>query len=760
MDDAVRQLKWKNNAGGQIVDLNKNILKLKELIYNREKKFQEQENIKSQIVKIDELIKEKNNLRLRLNDLKLLGKLNKIKMIVNLMNERNILRNQIETENINYEKAKEIVYICFEQEKEIKILENDIKELKKDLKSSVGYQINEEEINDLNFHMKKKEELEYILNNLDKVVLQEANVLKNNYLLYKQEANKLEMMKKESLSLEKYINQYEEFKIQLDQLEVKRASIEGEFDKKKEKMNSENEKCILEEEKLKTSRMKYFKYFIIFIIIFCILGGLGLILNRFLIFWISFAFTAVGILYFELLNKKLKNKMVDVSKERERLQKDFLDLVINTKNEISNKINQVNDKINYLNKYVNKYKDIELSQITLCRDLDSRKDYININFKRLKSNLKDLLLKIQIFNFNIDEFLMSEEIEIQVKKIYEFVAEKIKMEEDYLNKRLYDKKCESYEEFIRKYNSCLKNHGLIKLIDSKEGILNYKKCEFLRKMSLLENTKTYQDAVLKLSTMICVVKEEENKNSEIKALLKSLDIKYDSIELLKKMSLKVEEDISCNIKNLNMSDIEISSAEKRIKILDEMKLEEKKDELKYKTEVFSESVSELKERLSDMEERLRKKEIYLKSLDTAKEVLNESYNELKDKISPRINKEASFIFKSLTDNKYDSLFVQEDRGMLVKDGAFNRNCSVFSSGTIDQAYLSLRLAISCIISGNEPIPVLIDDVLVRYDDERLLLAFKYLKSHSQNYNTQIIIFTCHNYITAFAKKMGIELINL
>ena len=62
-----------------------------------------------------------------------------------------------------------------------------------------------------------------------------------------------------------------------------------------------------------------------------------------------------------------------------------------------------------------------------------------------------------------------------------------------------------------------------------------------------------------------------------------------------------------------------------------------------------------------------------------------------------------------------------------------------STGTIDQLYLSLRLAMLDEIS-NEKVPIILDESFAYYDDERLKNILNYLVNEFND--RQIIIFTC------------------
>jgi uncharacterized protein YhaN len=68
--------------------------------------------------------------------------------------------------------------------------------------------------------------------------------------------------------------------------------------------------------------------------------------------------------------------------------------------------------------------------------------------------------------------------------------------------------------------------------------------------------------------------------------------------------------------------------------------------------------------------------------------------------------------------------------------------SGMSDGTTDQLYLALRIAsIENYVKDNEPIPIIVDDILVHIDDERSKETLKVLLELSNH--TRIIFFTLH-----------------
>ncbi|MFH1480492.1 MAG: AAA family ATPase [Pseudomonadota bacterium] len=73
-----------------------------------------------------------------------------------------------------------------------------------------------------------------------------------------------------------------------------------------------------------------------------------------------------------------------------------------------------------------------------------------------------------------------------------------------------------------------------------------------------------------------------------------------------------------------------------------------------------------------------------------------------------------------------------------------------SDGTIDQLYLALRLAsLEAYMEKNESIPFIVDDILIRFDNERAIATFQALGEFSRL--TQVIFFTHHRHLVDLAE---------
>ena len=148
---------------------------------------------------------------------------------------------------------------------------------------------------------------------------------------------------------------------------------------------------------------------------------------------------------------------------------------------------------------------------------------------------------------------------------------------------------------------------------------------------------------------------------------------------------------------------------------------------------------------------------FCEATDIALQTLQESYTEVRSGYSIVLEKNAGEIFSLLTNQKYSNMSVSDDFDINVNEqNVFgSHDIAYLSSGTEDQAYLSLRLALSKLLCNqNENLPILLDDALTQYDDTRMKNASVFLKSYSAE--NQIIMFTCHKNIYDTAKLLGAE----
>jgi uncharacterized protein YhaN len=120
-------------------------------------------------------------------------------------------------------------------------------------------------------------------------------------------------------------------------------------------------------------------------------------------------------------------------------------------------------------------------------------------------------------------------------------------------------------------------------------------------------------------------------------------------------------------------------------------------------------------------------------------------------------KRASEHFSALTLGSFDGLmtdFNEKDEPVLagIRSGGERVTVEGMSSGTRDQLYLALRLAsLEKYMESAEPMPFIVDDVLVDFDDARSQAALKALAELAEK--TQVILFTHHSQVVEQSKQL-------
>ena len=128
------------------------------------------------------------------------------------------------------------------------------------------------------------------------------------------------------------------------------------------------------------------------------------------------------------------------------------------------------------------------------------------------------------------------------------------------------------------------------------------------------------------------------------------------------------------------------------------------------------------------------------ALNVALETLAQARAELQRRFAPRIATRAQTLMQRMTDGRYHSLSMDDNLAIRAGAGEETVLHDILwrSDGTVDQLYLSLRLAVAEELTPKAPL--VLDDALVRFDDERMKAAVEILKEMGQK--KQIILFTC------------------
>ena len=116
---------------------------------------------------------------------------------------------------------------------------------------------------------------------------------------------------------------------------------------------------------------------------------------------------------------------------------------------------------------------------------------------------------------------------------------------------------------------------------------------------------------------------------------------------------------------------------------------------------------------------------------------------------------ASELFRTFTGNSFEALgtaFDDQDNPILTGiRGGTNVTVAGMSEGTRDQLYLALRLAaIEMHHRKHEPMPIILDDLLMTFDDDRARAILPVLYDIGRR--SQILLFTHHQHLTELARQ--------
>lgn len=400
----------------------------------------------------------------------------------------------------------------------------------------------------------------------------------------------------------------------------------------------------------------------------------------------------------DLNNKNNLLKEIKIINEKEKIEKEKIKIKENIKKENIEKIKLIKEKIN---KIKNENKNIfEINN-------EKTKNNKKINNEKNKLNKKIIIVFIFLLIINFLQFIFIKNklinyiflLTVPMTLIY-FIISKNK-----LNKKI--KKQKNIDE------NNLKN---IEKINLEINNLN-------NEINLLE-------------------KNNNNLEKEINNLKSNLNLKInlEKEKIKNKYLNKIEKSEIINFINLENINYEIEKLQNEInnKKIRSHTLELDKKNIAPKLD----NLSKIEEELVNNNERMSTLNKLNLSFELAKEILAESYEEMRNTVTPKFTQELSKNISEITEKKYSKIMFNDEQGLIVELESGNYvPASKLSIGTIDQLYLSLRLSMIDELS-EENLPIILDEAFAYYDTERLTNILKYL---DEKYKThQIILFTCTN----------------
>jgi uncharacterized protein YhaN len=128
---------------------------------------------------------------------------------------------------------------------------------------------------------------------------------------------------------------------------------------------------------------------------------------------------------------------------------------------------------------------------------------------------------------------------------------------------------------------------------------------------------------------------------------------------------------------------------------------------------------------------------------------------------PAVIQKAGGYFRQITDGAYHDLVISlgNHQVTVYTEEGIPKRISELSRGTREQLLLSLRLGLIEEYEENgEPLPVVLDDLLVNFDPLRAEQAARALSSFAQN--RQVFFFTCHPQMRELFAEQAVNLIHL
>lgn len=127
-----------------------------------------------------------------------------------------------------------------------------------------------------------------------------------------------------------------------------------------------------------------------------------------------------------------------------------------------------------------------------------------------------------------------------------------------------------------------------------------------------------------------------------------------------------------------------------------------------------------------------------KALELSMEVIQKIAKQIYEEVGDELHEAVSKNLSKITNGKYDSIVLDEELRLFIWENGKKIPVNQLSRGTLEQAYLAMRMAVGSILMQEEPMPVLLDETFSMYDDNRLADTLRWLSE----YPGQILLFSC------------------
>lgn len=300
---------------------------------------------------------------------------------------------------------------------------------------------------------------------------------------------------------------------------------------------------------------------------------------------------------------------------------------------------------------------------------------------------------------------------------------------------------EALKDFLQ-----VQNNKKISYEQSERALIEYRN----RKLEIAKKMSIYEQEISKLFK-VAQVSSEEDYHKKAKQLTEKQAVARELQKVIKQLSATFSHDTWKKYADCNDTQTEIYSQEqqKKSQISDlENQMEQVRQQLADVNADIdqmesSESYSETMHQYYMEKEQLKKLSIDWAIFKTAREMLDQTKKNYRQKYLSRIIDKTSYYFKHITEGAYQKVYAPDEnepfRVETKKRLLYNVN--ELSRGTIDQLYVSLRIAISDIMNEKHYLPFIVDDAFLNFDSIRLKRMIDILEELSRK--QQVILLTCN-----------------
>lgn len=443
----------------------------------------------------------------------------------------------------------------------------------------------------------------------------------------------------------------------------------------------------------------------------------------------SIILSAIVITVIGFFIKRTMNKIKSSKNEIDSMECEFADFTISLdklneeKQEIITKVGcETYEDINNMYNKINNEKSIYDEKVKLINyDIET----LNL-LEQENTELQGSLLKT-LSVLNIDK-ISTENIKI-ANDAYER-KDKVKEDAFNLQSAIVQLK-QSIAKLDKEISFEEKRLGLILSSNGMDDLESFKKSvDYYDRYTELVNNKDYKESILNK-----IIGEEDFETLKNK----TKNVNFYEVKKLNKQEHQL------NI--FRLSDEKSKLSESIVNILKEI------DEI----ENSSRSLAEVEEEIDFYENKINSFRKKIKIAEIASNKIVNISDSIKGDFMPLLKKSISDNFAYLTGGKYCEVVIDEDMNItVVEEDNKERKIELdsLSGGTLDQLYLSLRVGLGNILSGNKNIPLIFDDSFVQYDSRRLRNSIEMLAKESER--RQVILFTCQEREAELAKQMNVK----